>query len=268
MAAHPHRAHRRRLTRRARALSRVDLDDRGRRAAGAGRPSGCGKCTALRIVAGLEPPTAGHDRASASATSPRCRRSERDIAMVFQSYALYPHKTVRENLAFGLRMRGVAARRDRRARVASRRASRARPAARSQARAALGRPAPARRARPRASCARRRCSCSTSRCRTSTPSCASQMRAELARLHRRLGTTMLYVTHDQEEAMTLGRPHRRARRRAAIEQLAPPLEIYRRPANRSSPSSSACRASTGSKVSCKAIAFTERTSIPCPGADL
>ena len=108
-----------------------------------------------------------------------------------------------------------------------------RAAARSQAGAAVGRPAAARRARPRASCASRRRFCSTSRCRTSIRRCARDARAELALLHRRLGATMVYVTHDQEEAMTLG-TRVAVMRDGAIEQVAPPLEVYSPPGEHAS----------------------------------
>ena len=86
-------------------------------------PSGCGKTTALRMVAGLEEITDGEIRDRRRASSTTSPRSERDIAMVFQNYALYPHMTVCDNMAFGLKMRGVAKARDRAARRARRRAS-------------------------------------------------------------------------------------------------------------------------------------------------
>jgi multiple sugar transport system ATP-binding protein len=153
---------------------------------------------------------------------------ERDIAMVFQTYALYPHKRVRENLAFGLRMRRVAA-----AEVERRIGAAARilglegvldrlPAELSggqRQRVALGRAIVR---EPKAFLLDEPLSNLDARLRVET-------RTELARLHRRLGATMLYVTHDQEEAMTLG--DRIAVMRAGrIEQIAPPIEVYRRPA--------------------------------------
>jgi multiple sugar transport system ATP-binding protein len=192
-------------------------------------PSGCGKSTALRMIAGLETPTVGRvvigDK-DVTALPPQ----ERDIAMVFQSYALYPHMTVRQNLAFGLRMRGVA--RD----VSDRRVDEAaralalepvlgrKPAQLSggqRQRVALGRAIVR---EPKVFLFDEPLSNLDAKLRVET-------RAELARLHRRLRATVVYVTHDQEEAMTLGS-------RVAVmldgflQQVAPPMELYRRPANR------------------------------------
>ncbi len=112
-------------------------------------PSGCGKSTLLRMIAGLESVTSGTlaiGERIVNDVPPR----DRDIAMVFQNYALYPHMSVAENLAFGLNLRKHAARRDRRARARSGGDARSRARARSPARGAFGRPAPARRARARA----------------------------------------------------------------------------------------------------------------------
>ena len=198
-------------------------------------PSGCGKSTLLRLVAGLETPTRGDDPHRRPRRRTTLSPQERNVAMVFQDYALYPHMTVRENLEFPLRMREARARR------ASTRASRG-----SRSMLDLGAAArpPAASSSPAASasasrwaarwCASPRVSCSTSRSRTSTPSCASQVRAEIAELQRRTRTTMLYVTHDQVEAMTLG--HRvavlnRGRApagRAAARALRPAGERVRR----------------------------------------
>ncbi len=140
--------------------------------------------------------------------------------MVFQSYALYPHMSCRDNMAFGLKLAGFEAR-DERPRVHARRRRSCRS---STCSSASRRRCPAasasawRSAAP--SCASRRCSCSTSRCRTSTPRCACRCASRLARLHERAAdTTMIYVTHDQVEAMTLAdrivvlqrRPHRAGR---------------------------------------------------------
>ena len=167
-------------------------------------PSGSGKSTVLRLIAGLETPTAGTDPHRRPTTSPRVPPQQRDLAMVFQSYALYPHKTVRENLAFGLRMRRVDRARDRRARRAdvrrrwaSRRCS---IASRRSCRAASG---SASRSAAR-SCASRRRFCSTSRCRTSIRCCASTRAPSWRCCTAGWRATMVYVTHDQEEAMTLG----------------------------------------------------------------
>jgi ABC-type sugar transport system ATPase subunit len=191
-------------------------------------PSGCGKSTLLRLIAGLETPTAGRvwiDGTDATATPPQ----HRDLAMVFQSYALYPHMTVRENLAYGLKVRRVAAAAaaERVASVASRLGIEAlldrRPAQLSggeRQRVALGR-AMAR--QPRAFLLDEPLS-------NLDPGLRARARAELRLVHRDLKTTIVYVTHDQEEAMTLG--SRVAVMRAGrIEQVAPALEVYRRPAN-------------------------------------
>ena len=120
-------------------------------------PSGCGKTTTLRMTAGLEEITEGEIRIGdriVNALDPR----ERDVAMVFQNYALYPHMTVFDNLAFPLRARGLPEGRDPRARRADRGAARSRRPAPAQAAGALGRPAPARRDGPRDRPRARRCS--------------------------------------------------------------------------------------------------------------
>ncbi len=165
-------------------------------------PSGCGKSTALRMVAGLEKISAGEirvDGARINDVPPK----DRDIAMVFQNYALYPHMTVAKNLAFGLKQRKTA-REDVTRRVAE--VSRcwvSTTLLAAAARSAQRRTAPARRDGPRA---------------VREPAVflldeplsnldaklRVQMRAELKKLHHRLGITTIYVTHDQVEAMTLG----------------------------------------------------------------
>ncbi len=192
-------------------------------------PSGCGKSTALRLVAGLESPSRGCirlDGRDVTALSPR----ERDVAMVFQSYALYPHKTVRENLAFALRMRSTSdAEIDRRVREAAARLGiegvlGRRPAQLSggqRQRVALGR---ALVREPQAFLLDEPLSNLDAKLRVET-------RAELGRLQRALGATMLHVTHDQEEAMTLG-DRVAVLHSGRIEQVAPPLEVYERPASR------------------------------------
>jgi multiple sugar transport system ATP-binding protein len=192
-------------------------------------PSGCGKSTALRMIAGLETPTGGRimigDR-DVTSLPPQ----DRDIAMVFQTYALYPHMTVGENLAFGLRMRGTAPG-DIETRVKE--AARAlgldavlerRPAQLSggqRQRVALGRAIVR---EPKVFLFDEPLSNLDAKLRVET-------RAELARLHRRLGATVVYVTHDQEEAMTLGW-RVAVMRDGFLQQVAPPMELYRRPANR------------------------------------
>ena len=191
-------------------------------------PSGSGKSTALRLIAGLETPSAGRivigDR-DVTAVPPQ----QRDIAMVFQSYALYPHMTVRDNLAFGLRMRGADA-----STVRSRLASVSdmlglaelldrRPAELSggqRQRVALGR---AMVREPLAFLLDEPLS-------NLDPALRLHARTEIARLHRRLDTTMVYVTHDQEEAMTLA-DRLVVMRDGAIEQAGPPMEVFDQPAN-------------------------------------
>jgi multiple sugar transport system ATP-binding protein len=192
-------------------------------------PSGCGKSTALRMIAGLESPTSGRiligDR-DVTALGPQ----DRDIAMVFQTYALYPHMTVRENLGFGLRMRGSARDViDRRVVEAARALSLEPVLARKPAqlsggqrqRVALGRAIVR---EPKVFLFDEPLSNLDAKLRVET-------RAELARLHRRLGATVVYVTHDQEEAMTLG-SRVAVMRDGIIQQVAAPMDLYRHPANR------------------------------------
>ena len=132
------------------AVSALDLDIADREFMVFLGPSGCGKTTTLNIIAGLEQISDGEiwfDDRRVTLIPPH----KREIAMVFQSYALYPQKTVYENIAFGLRMRGEPAGRDRREGQGRGRRARDLPPARPQASAAIRRPAPARGARPRAS---------------------------------------------------------------------------------------------------------------------
>jgi len=210
-----------------RAVAGVDLEvAHGERLVLVG-PSGCGKSTVLRLIAGLETPTSGRVRIDGEDVSDRSP-GERDVAMVFQSYALYPHKSVRENLAFGLRMRSLdRAQRERRVADAADRLGLAdvlerRPGQLSggqRQRVALGR---ALVREPRAFLLDEPLSNLDARLRLAT-------RAELARLFAELGATLIYVTHDQDEAMTLG--NRVAVMNAGrIEQVGAPLEVYERPA--------------------------------------
>ena len=192
-------------------------------------PSGCGKSTALRMIAGLETPTGGRiliGERDVTVLPPQ----ERDIAMVFQTYALYPHMTVRQNLGFGLRMRGVGREAiEKRVEEAGRALSLEtvldrKPAQLSggqRQRVALGRAIVR---EPKVFLFDEPLSNLDAKLRVET-------RAELARLHRRLRATIVYVTHDQEEAMTLG-SRVAVMRDGFLQQVAPPMELYRRPANR------------------------------------
>ena len=154
---------------------------------------------------------------------------DRDIAMVFQNYALYPHMSVFDNMAYGLKIRGFA-KDDIEARVeARRRDPRARAAARAQA-ARSSRAASGSASRWAArSCASRRCSCSTSRCRTSTPSCACRCASRSRSCTGGSATTSLYVTHDQVEAMTLAQ-RMIVMNAGRAEQIGTPMEVYENPA--------------------------------------
>ncbi|MGH8212048.1 MAG: ABC transporter ATP-binding protein, partial [Rhodanobacteraceae bacterium] len=165
-------------------------------------PSGCGKSTLLRMIAGLEGITSGELRIGDRRVNDVAPR-DRDIAMVFQSYALYPHMSVRDNLAFGLRLRGTSnADIDTQVRAAADtlelgelldRKPRALSGGQRQ-RVALGR---ALVRNPQVFLLDEPLSNLDAKLRLS-------MRSEIGRLHRRLRSTMLYVTHDQIEAMTLG----------------------------------------------------------------
>jgi ABC-type sugar transport system ATPase subunit len=191
-------------------------------------PSGSGKSTVLRLIAGLEAPTSGRisiDGRDVTRVAPQ----HRDLAMVFQSYALYPHKSVRENLAFGLRVRHIdAGQIDARVQATAatlgieslldRKPSQLSGGQRQ--RVALGRAIVR---EPRAFLLDEPLS-------NLDPTLRVGTRAELALLHRRLAATMIYVTHDQEEAMTLG-SRVAVMRDGAIEQVAPPLDVFRQPAN-------------------------------------
>ncbi|MGW0178414.1 ABC transporter ATP-binding protein [Nocardia sp. NPDC003345] len=189
-------------------------------------PSGCGKSTLLRLVAGLEEPTAGRillDDTDITGTAPQ----QRDLAMVFQSYALYPHLTVAGNIGFPLRSRRMP-----RARVAARVAEvaaalelsellRRRPAALSggqRQRVALAR---AMVREPGAFLMDEPLSNLDTKLRGAT-------RAELVALHRRLATTFLYVTHDQVEAMTMA-DRIAVLDRGRIQQVGTPAELYDNP---------------------------------------
>jgi multiple sugar transport system ATP-binding protein len=191
-------------------------------------PSGCGKTTALRMVAGLEEITSGAIRIGGRVVNELAPR-ERDVAMVFQNYALYPHKNVYENLVFGLRMRKIPKAEQRRrveeiARILglSDMLER-RPAQLSggqRQRVAMGRAIVR---EPKAFLMDEPLSNLDAKLRV-------QMRAEIARIQQALKVTTLYVTHDQVEAMTMG--HRVAvMRDGVLQQVDEPERIYDAPAN-------------------------------------
>ena len=192
-------------------------------------PSGCGKSTLLRIVAGLEEATEGEVWIGNKLVNP-IPPKDRDIAMVFQNYALYPHMSVFENMAFGLRLRGYGKREiEQRVREAAN---------------ILGIQSLLER-KPKELSGGERQRVAVGRAIVRKPlvflfdeplsnldaKMRVQMRTELRKLHLRLQTTMVYVTHDQTEAMTMG-DRIVVMNKAVIQQVADPLTIYEHPANR------------------------------------
>jgi sn-glycerol 3-phosphate transport system ATP-binding protein len=190
-------------------------------------PSGCGKSTLLRMVAGLEQITSGEIAIGGRVVN-NLEPKDRDIAMVFQNYALYPHMSVYDNMSYGLRIKGFS-KKDIETRV--RRAAEILELANFLQR------------KPRQLSGGQRQRVAMGRAIVREPAVflfdeplsnldaklRVQMRAELQALHRRLGTTSLYVTHDQVEAMTLA--HRMIVMNAGrAEQIGEPLEVYARPA--------------------------------------
>ena len=192
-------------------------------------PSGCGKSTTLRMIAGLEEITSGTIKIGDRVVND-VPPKDRDIAMVFQNYALYPHMTVRNNMAFGLKLRrfpkseieervqeaarilGIGELLDRKPKALS---------GGQRQRVAVGRAIVR---QPAVFLFDEPLSNLDAKLRV-------EMRAELSRLHQRLSTTMIYVTHDQIEAMTLG--HRIVVMNAAlIQQVDEPLKVYDYPINR------------------------------------
>ena len=191
-------------------------------------PSGCGKSTMLRMIAGLETITGG-DLLIDGARANDLRPADRGAAMVFQSYALYPHMTVAENMGFALKMAGLA---------------------RSQREEQVGRAAEVLRISellgryPKELSGGQRQRVAIGRAIVRNPkvflfdeplsnldaALRVNMRSELSRLHKELGTTMIYVTHDQVEALTLGN-RIAVFNKGHIEQLGAPMELYNRPAN-------------------------------------
>jgi multiple sugar transport system ATP-binding protein len=191
-------------------------------------PSGCGKTTALRMVAGLEDISEGEIKIGERVVNDVPSR-DRDIAMVFQSYALYPHLTVFDNIAFSLRLRKEKkAEINRRVREAARvldleplldRKPRALSGGQRQ-RVAMGRAIVR---QPAAFLMDEPLSNLDAKLRV-------QMRAEISKLQRELGVTTIYVTHDQVEAMTMG-DRVAVMRRGELQQVAPPQELYDHPLN-------------------------------------
>ena len=191
-------------------------------------PSGCGKSTVLRMIAGLEDISGGELRIGARLAN-HLPPAQRQLAMVFQSYALYPHMTVFENMAFALRLAGVKG---------------------EELTQAVGRAADILQItdllqrRPKELSGGQRQRVAIGRAIVRKPevflfdeplsnldaSLRVQMRVELARLHRELGTTMIYVTHDQVEAMTLGQ-RIVVINNGRIEQVGTPHQLYNQPAN-------------------------------------
>jgi multiple sugar transport system ATP-binding protein len=191
-------------------------------------PSGCGKSTILRVIAGLEEVTAGEVYIGEQQVTDLPAKS-RDIAMVFQNYALYPHMTVEQNIGFGLKLRGV-----RRGEIKRKVADVAhtlaiaplmtrKPAALSggqRQRVAMGRAIVR---EPKAFLMDEPLSNLDAKLRV-------QMRAELARMRDHLRTTTIYVTHDQTEAMTLG-DRVAVLKDGKLQQVASPTQLFNRPAN-------------------------------------
>jgi sn-glycerol 3-phosphate transport system ATP-binding protein len=189
-------------------------------------PSGCGKSTLLRMVAGLETITSGQLRIAGKDVS-TVEPADRDIAMVFQNYALYPHMTVRQNLEYGLKNRGFA---------------RADIAQRVSEAAVILEIEPYLDRRPRQLSGGQRQRVAMGRAIVRNPAAflfdeplsnldaklRVQMRVEIRKLQKRLGTTSLYVTHDQLEAMTLA-DRLVVMNGGVIEQIGSPIEVYERP---------------------------------------
>ena len=191
-------------------------------------PSGCGKSTALRMLAGLEDITAGQIKIDEQVVNEMPPR-DRDVAMVFQSYALYPHMSVFDNMAFGLKMRG-----SNRTEITSRVKEAGRILRLDQL---LAR-------KPRQLSGGQRQRVAVGRAIVRQPRVflldeplsnldamlRVQTRIELQKMHQRLGTTFIYVTHDQVEAMTMG-DRIAVMKDGVLQQVAPPREIYTQPVN-------------------------------------
>src|SRR5512146_2313598 len=191
-------------------------------------PSGCGKSTTLRMIAGLEAVSSGQVRIGDRIVND-VPPKDRDIAMVFQNYALYPHMTVRENLAFGLKLRKL---------------PRAEIGARVQHAASLLELDAILDRRPAQLSGGQRQRVAVGRAIVREPAVflfdeplsnldaklRVQMRREISSLHRRLGATMVYVTHDQTEAMTMG-DRIVVMNAGHVQQIGTPMELYDHPVN-------------------------------------
>jgi sn-glycerol 3-phosphate transport system ATP-binding protein len=191
-------------------------------------PSGCGKSTLLRMVAGLETITEGEILIGGRVVN-RLEPKDRDIAMVFQNYALYPHMSVYDNIAYGLRIRGL---------------SKAAIEAKVQEAADLLELAPFLERKPRELSGGQRQRVAMGRAIVREPAVflfdeplsnldaklRTQMRVEIKRLQARLGATSLYVTHDQVEAMTLA-DRLMVMNAGETEQVGTPMQVYRHPAS-------------------------------------
>src|SRR5215203_1485511 len=191
-------------------------------------PSGCGKSTALRMIAGLEDITDGELKIGGDVVNDR-EPKDRDIAMVFQNYALYPHMTVRENMGFALRLRGedkeeINQKVEESARILDlephldRKPSQLSGGQRQ--RVAMGRAIVR---DPAAFLMDEPLSNLDAKLRV-------QMRTEVSRIQQRLGTTTIYVTHDQTEALTLG-DRVAVMRSGVLQQVGRPMELYNEPVN-------------------------------------
>ena len=234
-----------------RAVDRVSLDIHDGEFLVLVGPSGCGKSTTLRMIAGLEEISGGEIRIGervVNAVPPK----DRNISMVFQNYALYPHMNVRKNLSFGLELRyggGIVERALRRVlkpgKAASLNRKRQTIVSRVERTAELLKISHLLARMPGQLSGGERQRVALGRAIVREPEVflfdeplsnldaklRVEMRRELKQLHRRLGTTMIYVTHDQVEAMTLG-DRVAVMNQGRLQQAGPPLELYDRPANR------------------------------------
>jgi lactose/L-arabinose transport system ATP-binding protein len=234
-------------------------------------PSGCGKSTLLRMVAGLEETTSGAIRIGSRDVT-RADPSERGVAMVFQTYALYPHMTVAENMGFGLKMTGH---------PANEIASKVKEASRIlKLDDYLTR-------KPKALSGGQRQRVAIGRAIVRGPEVflfdeplsnldaelRVEMRVEISRLHREIGATMIYVTHDQVEAMTLA-DKIVVLRAGRIEQVGRPLDLYRDPDNRfvagfiGSPAMNFINAKVDGpgRATCPGLAAVVPSTVALPGA--